>query len=335
MTSYPSLLFTQLVRKVDNASKILIISDAKKDYLHQLQPLINELAFCDVSVDLFIPYSQSIEHIFADINSINFNCSVVAFKKILSYLIYEDDEKSQDPSVNADQGVKRRVPLISPGSLLSESFDTCIIYDHSDAEIISQFYAGKIKDILIVERNESPGLLANMANLSQNSSSSIHVVSNLSNNQSSSISYVPSRSKQIAVVLPTYNVGNLLHECCSTVRKSLKGRGNIYIVDDGSTDIETLSCIEKEIKSDDCKLIRKLNGGCASARNLGIKMTDEPYLSLIDPDDFVSEDFFDCLIDGVSSGQNISEVQFSDYIQTTGDILPHSDSVSQSHLMVK
>ena len=60
-------------------------------------------------------------------------------------------------------------------------------------------------------------------------------------------------------------------------------------------------------------------------------MTDEPYLSLIDPDDFVSEDFFDCLIDGVSSGQNISEVQFSDYIQTTGDILPHSDSVSQSH----
>ena len=50
-------------------------------------------------------------------------------------------------------------------------------------------------------------------------------------------------------------------------------------------------------------------------------MTDSlPFL--IDPDDFVSEDFFGCLID-VSSGQNISEVQFSDYIQTTGDILPH------------
>ena len=85
MTSYPSLLFTQLVRKVDNASKILIISDAKKDYLHQLQPLINELVFCDVSVDLFIPYAHSFKQIFADIDSINCNCSVVAFKKILSY----------------------------------------------------------------------------------------------------------------------------------------------------------------------------------------------------------------------------------------------------------
>ena len=176
--------------------------------MHQLQPFINELVFCDISVHLFTPYAQSFKQIFADIDSINCNCSVVAFKKILSYLIYEDDEKSQDLSVNADQGVKRRVPLISPGSLLSESFDTCIIYDHSDAETISQFYAGKIKDILIVERNESPGLLANMANLSQNSSSSIHVVSNLSNNQSTSVSYIPSNSKQIAVVLPTYNVGN-------------------------------------------------------------------------------------------------------------------------------
>ena len=72
-------------------------------------------------------------------------------------MIFEDDELKQDMSANAEQGVKRRVPLIPPGSLLSESFDTCLIYNHSDAETIAQFYAGNIKDIIIVEQSVSLG----------------------------------------------------------------------------------------------------------------------------------------------------------------------------------
>ncbi|PZT47187.1 hypothetical protein B6S12_10415, partial [Helicobacter valdiviensis] len=84
--------------------------------------------------------------------------------------------------------------------------------------------------------------------------------------------------KVVGVVIPIYNVQNYLRECLESVINQTYINLEIILVNDGSTDEESLS-IAKEytLKDERITLFDKKNGGLSSARNVGIEYFSGKY----------------------------------------------------------
>ena len=104
----------------------------------------------------------------------------------------------------------------------------------------------------------------------------------------------------ISVVVPVYNVEKYITKCLeSIIRQSYKDF-ELLLVNDGSTDKSVEIINECLLNSNlNWKLINKENGGLASARNTGIKEAKGDYVSFIDADDCVSDDFLYNLINAI------------------------------------
>ena len=100
-----------------------------------------------------------------------------------------------------------------------------------------------------------------------------------------------------SVITAVYNVAPYLHDYFkSMTRQTLDFKKNIclILVDDGSTD-NSAQIIQhwKQKYPDNIQYIKKENGGQSSARNLGLEYLKTPWVTFIDPDDFVHRNYFD------------------------------------------
>ncbi|MDE6158206.1 MAG: glycosyltransferase, partial [Muribaculaceae bacterium] len=90
----------------------------------------------------------------------------------------------------------------------------------------------------------------------------------------------------ISVIIPVYNVGELLRESVDSLISQLGDDCEVIIVDDGSTDNSGRLCDEYSgIKN--VQVIHKTNGGLSSARNAGIDHASGQYLLFLDSDDYL------------------------------------------------
>lgn len=95
----------------------------------------------------------------------------------------------------------------------------------------------------------------------------------------------------ITVVVPIYNLSDLLPRCISTLLEQC-GLIEIILVDDGSTDKSPVMCdYYAETFPDRVRVIHKSNGGLASARNMGIEAAQGDYIIFPDPDDWVEPNY--------------------------------------------
>jgi glycosyltransferase involved in cell wall biosynthesis len=88
---------------------------------------------------------------------------------------------------------------------------------------------------------------------------------------------------RIDVVIPTYNGLSFLPEAIQSVLDQTHKELSVIVVDDGSTDGTPIYV--SEIADPRIRYLQKENGGQASARNLGIRASDAPYVALLDADD--------------------------------------------------
>ena len=97
-------------------------------------------------------------------------------------------------------------------------------------------------------------------------------------------------AKELGVIVPVYNNGRYLRDRCilSLLRSSIFDSMTIYIVDDGSTDLETARIIDSLSRDYDNVVTYRFNdGGSGSAsrpRNKGLELCEEPYVTYLDPD---------------------------------------------------
>jgi glycosyltransferase involved in cell wall biosynthesis len=89
-------------------------------------------------------------------------------------------------------------------------------------------------------------------------------------------------SIKVSVIIPAYNSAQFIVETLESVFAQTYNDYEIIIVDDGSTDNikEILQNYMSKIR-----YIYKVNGGPASARNVGIKNADGEYIAFLDSDD--------------------------------------------------
>ena len=104
----------------------------------------------------------------------------------------------------------------------------------------------------------------------------------------------------LSIVIPVYNVQNYIGKCLNSL-KTLDGRIEILVVDDGSPD-DSCEVIKNYVKDNsNVHYIKKENGGVSSARNLGIALSKGKYITFVDGDDFVDEQYLSKIMEYIQT----------------------------------
>jgi glycosyltransferase involved in cell wall biosynthesis len=89
----------------------------------------------------------------------------------------------------------------------------------------------------------------------------------------------------VSVIVPAYNAAATIERTLDSIVHQTYTNIEVLVVDDGSSD-ETCKIALRFVKTDPrIRLIRKANGGVASARNAGIESASGEFLAPIDADD--------------------------------------------------
>lgn len=100
----------------------------------------------------------------------------------------------------------------------------------------------------------------------------------------------------ISVIVPLYNVENVLHYCIDSILNQTYKDFELILVDDGSTDKSGKICDEYADQDSRIRVFHKENGGVSSARNVGIDNAKGEYICFVDSDDFVCAVYLEELV---------------------------------------
>lgn len=123
---------------------------------------------------------------------------------------------------------------------------------------------------------------------------------------------------KVSIIVPVYNVSAYLAECLDSIHGQTLQDWEAILVDDGSTDTSGTICDDYAARDSRFRVIRKENGGAASAKNAGLDLATGQYIAFIDSDDLVEENWLQILVDTVQSqNAQIVECRF-DRLYTDG-----------------
>lgn len=132
--------------------------------------------------------------------------------------------------------------------------------------------------------------------------------------------------KELSVIFPVYKVEAYLEKCIRSVTAWKAPYVEFLFVNDGSPDGSRKLLAEYAKKDPRIKIIDKENGGCASARQLGLERAVGRYVGFIDPDDFIEADMFRQLLGrAMLGGYELCYCGYNEYIESTGQIIPIKD----------
>lgn len=99
----------------------------------------------------------------------------------------------------------------------------------------------------------------------------------------------------ISIVVPIYNVEKYLERCVDSIINQTYKNIEIILVDDGATDNCGVICDKYKKEDPRIIVIHKKNGGLSDARNSGIKIAKGKYITFIDSDDYIEDDYVEYL----------------------------------------
>lgn len=99
----------------------------------------------------------------------------------------------------------------------------------------------------------------------------------------------------ISVIIPVYNVEKYLHRCLDSVIKQTYVDLEIILINDGSQDSSGTICDKYAKKDARIKVLHKQNAGVSAARNDGLDIATGEYVTFVDADDYVVENYIEIL----------------------------------------
>lgn len=118
------------------------------------------------------------------------------------------------------------------------------------------------------------------------------------------------RRERVAVVIPCYNDGATLSETLESLRE--QEDHELVVVDDGSTDADTLELLD-DLDRTGTRVVHRPNGGLAAARMTGLEATDAPYVFPVDADDVLGEKAIARLANALDSDPSV-QVAWGDVV---------------------
>ena len=101
----------------------------------------------------------------------------------------------------------------------------------------------------------------------------------------------------ISVVVPVYKVEKYLRRCVDSILKQSYAEFELLLVDDGSPDGCPQICDEYAHLDNRVRVFHKPNGGLSDARNYGLDRINGDFVTFIDSDDYVGQDYLRILFE--------------------------------------
>lgn len=97
----------------------------------------------------------------------------------------------------------------------------------------------------------------------------------------------------LSIIIPVYNVENYIRRCLDSIFNQKSSiRFEVLLINDGSTDSSGEICDEYQLKYSNVFVTHTENRGVSKARNLGMSLSRGDMLYFVDPDDYLSNEFF-------------------------------------------
>ena len=111
----------------------------------------------------------------------------------------------------------------------------------------------------------------------------------------------------LSVIIPFYNMGIYIDDTIQSIYASDYKHLEIIIVNDGSTERESIKKLE-QLAEKGIKIIHQSNQGLAAARNYGAKEAAGQFLAFLDADDMISNTYYSKAIEVLQCKSNVSFV---------------------------
>lgn len=118
---------------------------------------------------------------------------------------------------------------------------------------------------------------------------------------------------KISVIIPVYNTEKYLRECLDSVLAQTFTDFEVLVINDGSTDSSGKICDEYAQKDARVKVFHKENGGVSSARNLGLDNAKGEWITFVDSDDSIKENYLTDFVNDTKYNGNIDFYMYGKY----------------------
>ena len=129
---------------------------------------------------------------------------------------------------------------------------------------------------------------------------------------------------KITVIIPAYNIENLITRCVESVVKQTYPEEliQILVVDDGSTDDTGRIIDELAEKYSNVTALHEPNGGSSRARNYALSKAEGDYIGFVDSDDYIAPFMYEKLVDALIRNNALMAQTGRDEIAEDGSRLP-------------
>lgn len=138
----------------------------------------------------------------------------------------------------------------------------------------------------------------------------------------------------VSVIIPVYNAEKYLAECLESVISQTLNDIEIICVNDGSTD-NSLKILRDFGKKDvRLKIVDQQNKGVSAARNAGLTIVSGKYISFVDGDDWLHEEFLEKLVNAAEKYN--AEMVISDFLtEVNGKFYRRTNSFKKNKIFSK
>lgn len=96
---------------------------------------------------------------------------------------------------------------------------------------------------------------------------------------------------KISIIIPVYNSEQYLNKCLDSILNQNYKNFEVVLINDGSKDRSGQICDEYASRDSRFNVYHIENGGVSNARNLGLSIVQGDYVTFVDSDDYVEQDF--------------------------------------------
>ena len=101
---------------------------------------------------------------------------------------------------------------------------------------------------------------------------------------------------KISIIIPVYNVSSYIDRCVKRILNQTYNNYEVILVDDGSTDDSYTKILDWSRKyPEKIRVFSQNNMGAGPARNRGLDEAISEYITFIDSDDYINNDYLENL----------------------------------------
>lgn len=126
--------------------------------------------------------------------------------------------------------------------------------------------------------------------------------------------------KKLSIIIPVYNNEKDIKKLLDILLVQKNENVEIVCINDGSTD-DSQKILEQYADETFVRVFNQENGGVSSARNLGLTVAKGEYITFIDGDDFVTDDYVETVLKLVNSHQECDLYLFNSFVAKSDEVV--------------